>query len=397
MVRALNAAGAVACQLYADDFRFRSVEPGIERISGIDAGTWCSPDFWRVHLHPHDRPALEQAIAAAASGRFDTLAFRIAGPGETVAPLLLCVRPAADTARAARSPLDGYLVLSPTLPKTAITDAPLPAAPFPSATADAVPAGDGVSAGDARELRELHEARRQLLLASQLATAGELLGGITHDLRQPLTALQMDIGIAKHLLRGDPPSVEKALAALDDAASDVNRVRESLEVIQDLVARREPSRKPVHLDAVVEEVVRLVLSEASARRVRLDVTRAPNLSPISGDHAMVREALLSIVLDAVGNASRDGDAIVRIVTKVADERRVEVALAYRRRAGVAGDHAWALSVARSIAEAHGGTFSVDDSSEAVVVRITWPIGAEGADASAASAVSALDAAPGVYS
>lgn len=365
MARALSAAGAVSCQLYADDFTFRSFDPAVERIADIEVTRWRAPDFWKRHLHPHDRPILDETIAAALAGRADTIrSVRIATLDGAYVSLRLCLRHAVESVRSPRPLLEGYIVPDPTVATAPVTD-----------TVGARPPAPELDSSIASDARELREARQDLMRAARLATAGELLGGITHDLRQPLTALQMDIGIATHLLRGTPPSVDKALAALDDAAADVNRVRESLQVIQDLVARREPSRKPVGLDALVEEVVRLVLSEAAARRVRLDIQRAPNLPAIPGDRAMIREALLSVVLAAIENAaSREGAATVKIVTGMSDRQQVEVTLSYRPVRTTTDDHGWALSVARSVAEAHGGTVTVDVVAGAeTTVRSTWPI------------------------
>src|SRR5262249_37669530 len=128
-----------------------------------------------------------------------------------------------------------------------------------------------------QSVRALHQARQELMRAAQLAVAGELVGAITHDLRQPLTALQMDVGVAIHLLRQKAPAVPDALNALEDVLADELRVQESLQVLQDLVARREPRREQIALGAIAAEVARLVGTEASARHVTLDLQLAPTI------------------------------------------------------------------------------------------------------------------------
>src|SRR5262245_25982219 len=83
--------------------------------------------------------------------------------------------------------------------------------------------------------RALQRAQHDLLRAAQLAVAGELVGGIAHDLRQPLAALEMNVSVAQNLLRRDAPDVTGALAALEDAITGAELLRESLQVLQDLV------------------------------------------------------------------------------------------------------------------------------------------------------------------
>jgi signal transduction histidine kinase len=222
----------------------------------------------------------------------------------------------------------------------------------------------------------LEQSRRDLIRTSQLAVAGELVGAITHDLRQPLTALHVNLEVATQSLRQTPPQVALALAALDDAADDSRKLRDSVQVLHSLVARREPIRTGVALDAVVMEVARLVQSEADARRVQLTVALARQLPPLSADASMLREAVLSIVLDAIENAAPEiGAAPVRVDTKQLDDQQVELAVTHRRRPEATEDNAWALRVARSVAEAHGATVAVETTpASEVLVRTIWPTG-----------------------
>src|SRR6516162_11891098 len=58
----------------------------------------------------------------------------------------------------------------------------------------------------------LRRARSELERASRLALAGELVAAVTHDLRQPLTALQMNVAAAVAFLRRSTPAITDALA-----------------------------------------------------------------------------------------------------------------------------------------------------------------------------------------
>src|SRR5262245_60831224 len=86
----------------------------------------------------------------------------------------------------------------------------------------------------------LRHARSELRRAAQFAVAGELVASITHDLRQPLTAVEMNISAAIHFLRRRAPAIEDAVEALDDALRQQHRMRDALQVLQDLAVRREP-------------------------------------------------------------------------------------------------------------------------------------------------------------
>jgi hypothetical protein len=347
LVHALNAVGAISCRMHSDDFTFSNVDDAIHARTGITAQRWCSTDFWDRHLHPDDRAALEDAKRVARLGWHDlNLSFRIVnGVSSTAIQLVGHKR---SERPGSRPMLDGYLL--------------------PVAREDANPTPPGIA------VRALEQARRDLIRTSQLAVAGELVGAITHDLRQPLTALQVNIEVATQSLHANPAQLAIALAALEDAGDDGRKLRDSVQVLHNLVAHREPIRTSVALGAIVTEVVRLVQSEADARQVRLRVVTARALPLLSADASMLREAVLSIVLDAVENAVPvDGLTRVQVDTKALDDSSVELAVTHLRRPDSNEDDAWALRVARLVAESHGATVSIESSSASeTVVRTTWP-------------------------
>src|ERR1700704_6131125 len=91
--------------------------------------------------------------------------------------------------------------------------------------------------------------------AVQLAVAGGLVAAITHDLRQPLTALEMNIAAALQFLRPSEPQLDSARDALQDALVQQSRMRESLQVLADLAARRDPLCEPIDAIPIVRDVV----------------------------------------------------------------------------------------------------------------------------------------------
>src|SRR3954463_15666045 len=91
---------------------------------------------------------------------------------------------------------------------------------------------------DAAALLSLPHARGPLVRDSRFALAGELVAAVTHDLRQPLTAIEMNVSAALRFLRRSPPAVAEALEALDDTFAQQRRMRDALQALQDLAVRR---------------------------------------------------------------------------------------------------------------------------------------------------------------
>lgn len=193
-------------------------------------------------------------------------------------------------------------------------------------------------------------------------------------------------------LLGHPtPRIDDAIDALRDALDQQRRMRDALQVLQNLAIRREPQRESFDLAAMIREVVGLVSTDALARHVPIELEVLTDTPRISGDVMLVRQALLNMVLYALEATSLGGSAHgpVRVsvrpvgwrsgsstaVTARAGAEAAEVAVAYvgERSAGAGLDH-WGLALARSVVSAHGATIAVEgEAATGMVVVTRWPM------------------------
>lgn len=223
----------------------------------------------------------------------------------------------------------------------------------------------------------LRRARNELRRAAQLAVAGELVASITHDLRQPLTAVEMNVSAAIHFLQRGVPAIDDAIDALEDALRQQHRMRDALQVLQDLAVRREPHWSSFDVATVVREVVALVGTDALVRHVPIELDVADPVPPVAGDAMLFRQALLNVVLDALEATSMHGQALgpVRIaVHRTPDHTLVDIAVAHpSARADGVRPPGWGLALARSVAAAHGARLEVDGSvTTGITATLHWP-------------------------
>jgi signal transduction histidine kinase len=246
------------------------------------------------------------------------------------------------------------------------------------------------------------DAASDLDRSARLVVAGELVASITHDLRQPLTAIEMNVAAALRLLErwddadreGTSERLQIAIAALHDALAEQHRMREALEVLQDLAAQREPSFGPLDLCASVRDAVQLMSSEASQRHVRFDVHCDMVLPAISADATLVRQALLNVLLEALDAASScdEPQRSVRIEVRASLTGAVEVTVTHFGARSSRVSNVTGLALARSVTEAHGASLAVNsDPLAGVTVSTRWPLHRPtGISAPSAGGVGALE-------
>ena len=229
-----------------------------------------------------------------------------------------------------------------------------------------------------RHAAELAErgSRLELVHASRVAVAGELLGSIAHEIRQPLSAILSNADAAALILEagGDPRADLAAIVA--DIRRDDLRASEVIRRLRELLAKHEVERRLFDVNEVVREVETLLRPEARRRRVTIEIRTAGTAATMVGDRIQVQQVLLNLVLnamDAVTDASEERRAIVIGVRTGAHVVDISVR---DRGHGIAPEHlprlfdsffttkregmGLGLSIARTLVEAHGGRIRAEN-------------------------------------
>ncbi|HJW82536.1 MAG TPA: HAMP domain-containing sensor histidine kinase [Acidiferrobacterales bacterium] len=221
--------------------------------------------------------------------------------------------------------------------------------------------------GMADEIRRMLEAKRQLLLA------------ISHELRSPLTRAKVAVA-----LLDDPRQRAEISRDLDELA---RLVEELLETERLTTRHRILDRRPVSLNALVEEVIASFFAGAGVRRtlpaqdVQAEVDSAriklllKNLLDNAVRHtsagAAPPEVTLSATPEGVALSVRDHGA------GIAPEHLPHLTEPFYRadpaRRRETGGYGLGLYLCRVIAEAHGGTLAIDSApGQGTTVRVMLP-------------------------
>lgn len=160
----------------------------------------------------------------------------------------------------------------------------------------------------------LADAQQELIRNERLAVLGQLAGGVAHQLRNPLGAIQN----AAALLRHGPVDEEQSevLGMIDE---EVARADRTIAALLDYARVRPPQARRVTMVDLVEEVLDQELIPES---IELSIVASPTLEAMI-DSAQVQIALGNLVRNAI-EAMPDGGRLSVKVLHVND--RVEVSV-----------------------------------------------------------------------
>lgn len=177
--------------------------------------------------------------------------------------------------------------------------------------------GSILDISERKQIEDLNRRQQEKLQASaRLATMGEIASTLAHELNQPLAAISSYTTGALNLLdtqRGSPGSDTLNLlkSALEKASAQAQRAGHIIRSVHTFVKRREPSREPVAIAALIDSVIPLVELQARQFFVPIQTEIASNLPTVLADRVMLEQVLLNLTRNAI-----------EAMQQVAPERRV---------------------------------------------------------------------------
>jgi two-component system sensor histidine kinase HydH len=146
-----------------------------------------------------------------------------------------------------------------------------------------------------RTVGRLQEREREVRRAERLAAVGQLAAGVAHEIRNPLTAVQLLIQTA----RKDPSAgalTEDDLTLID---AELGRVEQSLRTFLDYARPPKLERVSCVLSGVARDALALVQPRATLQGVKLRF--GPTSVPITldADPEQLRQVILNLLLNAL--------------------------------------------------------------------------------------------------
>ena len=162
---------------------------------------------------------------------------------------------------------------------------------------------------------------RELEASRRLATLGAFAAAIAHDIRTPLTSVQMNVQILRRKVAWPPDEMEY----FDIALEELRRLNASITELLDFAKPAQVESAPVDLDTVIADARRATQSVLDDKSLRLVVESGEAKPSVLGDAVRLRNVLENLITNAAA-ASPTG-ATIRIRTRRADDGRAAIEVA----------------------------------------------------------------------
>jgi PAS domain S-box-containing protein len=219
--------------------------------------------------------------------------------------------------------------------------------------------------------RRYLEVQTELAHANRVATMGQLVASIAHEVNQPIAAAILNANAALRWLNTQPPEVDEVRQVLGCLITDANRAADVLGRIRQHIRKAPPQKGPVDINAAIREMIEFTRGQITKSGASIQTQLTDGLPFIEGDRVELQQVLLNLIMNALEamSAVSEGERQLHISAVLDDSDCVLVSVSDSG-PGFASESTdlvftsfyttkptglgMGLSICRSIIQAHGG-------------------------------------------
>ncbi len=168
------------------------------------------------------------------------------------------------------------------------------------------------------DLSTLRKLEQQVRRTDRLASLGTLSAGMAHEIKNPLVTLKTFTQLLPE--RYEDPDFRDTFSSL--LGQEVKRIDSLVNQLLRFARPAKPSLAPLHLHQVVENTLKLVHQQLRQKNIALKLRLEAASDLISGDHDLLVQALLNLLLNAIDALEKSG-ALLEIDTAVIEQESTQ--------------------------------------------------------------------------
>jgi nitrogen-specific signal transduction histidine kinase len=233
--------------------------------------------------------------------------------------------------------------------------------------------------------QQLKKHQQELARFSRIATAAEMVSGIAHEVNQPLSIINNNIGGI--LERSKSMKIDaEIIQKLEETAEQVNRTGNMIHRLRNFFNHGALEKTAIDLNQCIRNLLSLIQFKLKKNNVQVKLKLNPDLPKIYADKIQIEQALLNIIQNSLEAMERQTNNEICIITDYAQNATITISDtgpgidgSIKERifeafvTGKQNGMGMGLALSRSTLEAHGGALTLEASSQqGTCFKLTLP-------------------------
>jgi signal transduction histidine kinase len=156
---------------------------------------------------------------------------------------------------------------------------------------------------------------REISKSRDLSTIGMLARWMAHEIRNPLSSLNINIELLREELLDEKHLAKKdeVLSLLSFISYETLRLETNLKDFLDFNRLPPPKFEGVALNEVIDSVVRLLRPDAQMKKARIETRYQKNLPPVRVDVSQISLVVSNLLINSIQAVSEKGE--IRVITR----------------------------------------------------------------------------------
>jgi len=159
-----------------------------------------------------------------------------------------------------------------------------------------------------RDLTEIKKMRENMRYKDRLASLGELIAGIAHEIRNPLAGIKTTAQALKAEFAPQDPKCEY----LEKIIKEINRTNSLLQELFIFAKPQKPQFVPYDITKVLERVISMQEKSIEEKGVKIKKDYTPDIPLIPLDPNQIYQVFLNLILNAVQAMPQGGDLTLSV-------------------------------------------------------------------------------------
>jgi signal transduction histidine kinase len=160
--------------------------------------------------------------------------------------------------------------------------------------------------------------------AERLAELGTLTGGLAHEIKNPLSTVQLNLQLLMEDLLPENPAYSRLISRLNIVQREASRLRDILDDFLRYAGKIELTRSPADLNVLLEELVDFFAPQAQLQKVQLRLKKSDDPVVAAVDVKLVKQAILNLMINALQAMPSGGGELILALSNVDSDAIIDV-------------------------------------------------------------------------